>query len=380
VVSDQVTSPSRLYSLDALRGVAALAVVFWHWQHFFFSGTTLADGFNREAQPFYEVFRIFYLQGGLGVYLFFSLSGFIFFWLYAGTISARRLTPGDFLVLRFSRLYPLHLVTLLLAAIGHAVYAGVNGGSFVYPENDLRHFALNLLFASSIGLERGYSYNGPVWSVSVEVVLYAVFFMFCWFSINRTYGTSFLLMVSLAGFFVLTDYHPLVGSGFGSFFLGGVVHGIFAGITGRRNCLLITRLVVAATVVLWGAAIASLYTGIAPRLLGTQEYFYLLILFPMTILSLALLEQRGIAFARALSPLGEISYSLYLIHFPLQLAFLLAVQALGLGVSFFYTGISLMLYFAVLLPLSIASFRYLEIPAQRYLREKWLTPRLSTQS
>src|SRR6185436_12525906 len=116
-MDSQATSPGRMHSLDALRGIAALAVVFWHWPHFFYSGTTLAAGFDREAQPFYEVFKIFYRHGILAVDLFFLLSGFIFFWLYAKTISARRLTPREFFVLRVSRLYPLHLVTLLLVAI-----------------------------------------------------------------------------------------------------------------------------------------------------------------------------------------------------------------------------------------------------------------------
>jgi len=346
--------------------VAALAVVFWHWQHFFFSGTAPAAGFDSEAQPFYEAFKILYRHGALGIYLFFALSGFIFFWLYAGTVAARRLTPGEFFMLRFSRLYPLHLVTLLLVAVGQAVYAGINGGSFVYAHNDVRHFALNLLLAPSIGLEQGYSFNGPVWSVSVEVVLYAMFFVFCWFRINRT---SLLLIVSLAGFFVLMNYYPPLGSGIGSFFLGGVVHAMFARIAGRPNSRLITRLVATATVVLWAATIASVYTGIALLPPSLQGYFPVMILFPMTILSLALVEHGGSGFAKALSPLGEISYSSYLIHFPLQLAFVLAAQAAGLGADFFNNGISLILFFAALLPLSFASFRYLEVPAQRYLRE-----------
>src|SRR5262249_54324308 len=41
--------PRHFYSLDALRGVAALVVVFWHWQHFFVSGTEWKD-FDRTQQ------------------------------------------------------------------------------------------------------------------------------------------------------------------------------------------------------------------------------------------------------------------------------------------------------------------------------------------
>src|SRR5262245_41246111 len=145
-----MTGAGRLHSLDALRGVAALSVVLWHWQHFFSSGTELAADFAREAQPLYEVFRLFYRYGDMAVDLFFSLSGFIFFWLYAETIAARRLAPREFFVLRFSRLYPLHLVTLLLVAIGQAFYTGINGHGFIYPLNDAWHFTPNLFFLQSV--------------------------------------------------------------------------------------------------------------------------------------------------------------------------------------------------------------------------------------
>ncbi|WP_257012247.1 acyltransferase family protein [Pseudomonas moraviensis] len=69
--------PERLYALDALRGIAALAVVFWHWQHFFFQGAAPGP-LQREDQPLYSLFSLFYRHGGDAVSLFFSLSGFIF--------------------------------------------------------------------------------------------------------------------------------------------------------------------------------------------------------------------------------------------------------------------------------------------------------------
>ena len=47
--------PERLYSLDVLRGIAALAVVFWHWQHFFYIGDT-AIGFETREQPLFNAF------------------------------------------------------------------------------------------------------------------------------------------------------------------------------------------------------------------------------------------------------------------------------------------------------------------------------------
>jgi len=80
-MNNHATSPERLHSLDALRGVCSPRSCFLALAALLFSRRTLAAGFKGEAQPFYEVFKIFYQHGALGVYLFFSLSGFIFFWL-----------------------------------------------------------------------------------------------------------------------------------------------------------------------------------------------------------------------------------------------------------------------------------------------------------
>ena len=170
----------RFHSLDALRGLAALSVVFWHWQHFFYGSEGLASSFERSEQPLYPVFELLYLHGWMAVDLFFLLSGFIFFWLYADRISQGLVTAKEFLVLRLSRLYPLHLVTLLAVIVGQQVYLYSTGGgtAFVYQFNDGYHLFLNLLMLPSVGLEKGYSFNAPFWSVSVEVVLYLIFFLF----------------------------------------------------------------------------------------------------------------------------------------------------------------------------------------------------------
>ena len=73
---------SRLYSIDALRGVAALAVVVWHWQHFYAITGTWASVWNRADQPFYLFLKPLYDQGWVAVDLFFAVSGFVFYWLY----------------------------------------------------------------------------------------------------------------------------------------------------------------------------------------------------------------------------------------------------------------------------------------------------------
>ena len=42
--------------------------------------------------------------------------------------------------------------------------------------NDLKHFLLNLAFASYWGFQDGQSFNGPSWSISAEILVYVLFF------------------------------------------------------------------------------------------------------------------------------------------------------------------------------------------------------------
>ena len=53
---DNIKWPKHLYALDVSRGVAALSVVLWHWQHFAYKGNSLSQDFIRENQPLYETF------------------------------------------------------------------------------------------------------------------------------------------------------------------------------------------------------------------------------------------------------------------------------------------------------------------------------------
>lgn len=82
--------PDRLVEVDALRGVAALAVVLFHYT------TRFTDLFQPGVPP-----AVSFPGGHYGVNLFFIISGFVIFMTLEKT--AR---PLDFVVSRFSRLFP----------------------------------------------------------------------------------------------------------------------------------------------------------------------------------------------------------------------------------------------------------------------------------
>jgi peptidoglycan/LPS O-acetylase OafA/YrhL len=352
--------PKHFYSLDVLRGAGALAVVLWHWQHFFFYRTADSTPFVSTQQPFYTLLQAFYTDGWRAVELFFSLSGFIFFWLYSEKIQTRNTSTKEFFLLRFSRLYPLHCITLLIVAAGQQYMRRRFGSDFTYQNNDLYHFALQTVFASNWGVEKGLSFNGPIWSVSVEMLCYTVFFLICRLNLSRWWC---LVALSCCACFIKKHGLSYVGSGLLFFFAGGLSFQIFTQLVRYKRSKAALCGISAIAALLWILKIAAI-------LHRTPSRAYDLLLFPITILALALWEVHRGTLGKRLALLGHISYSSYLLQFPLQLFFVAIAAALSIKDSFFYTPLSLGLFFATLIPLSLLSYSYFERPSQSLIR-RW---------
>lgn len=383
------SSPSRFFSLDAIRGLAALAVVFNHWKHFFFVGTDGSPAADRSPSPLYALLSPFYEYGWLAVDLFFSLSGFIFFWLYSEKIFHKNITVAKFTMLRFSRLYPLHLITLFLVMLLQAIVFRLSGDFAVYPENNLYHFMLNFFFISGWGLEDGNSFNGPVWSVSIELILYFIFFIICLYS--RLKGTFFLFFLIAFGL-ALQIFHPYLGRGIFSFFLGGLTYQLYRWHIAKTNLRMIYLPLLLFLVLFWAAALAAIkfnlpgewFQNIGSTALGIHKGGFISnvyskipviiitgFLFPFTILSLSLIETVKGKLLHKLAYLGDWSYSIYLIHFPLQLIIILVSTILDLNSNIFTSVISLIIFFIALLGISFLSFKFIERPIQNFIRIKY---------
>ena len=94
----------RLLELDALRGIAAISVVIYH---FCYRYPELYGG---------NQFNLAFL-GKYGVPFFFIISGFVIFW----TLD-RLKKPVDFIVSRFSRLYPIYWICLTITFLTVTIY------------------------------------------------------------------------------------------------------------------------------------------------------------------------------------------------------------------------------------------------------------------
>lgn len=346
--------PQRLYSLDALRGIAALSVVLWHWQHFFYVGAS-PQGFEAARQPLFSMLTLFYTHGARAVELFFCISGFVFFWLFSEKISSKNMSITDFFVDRFSRLYPLHLVTFLIVAVLQYLYLRHHPFYFVYQFNDYYHALLNIFLAPAWGFEQGFSFNGPVWSVSTEVLLYAIFFL-----ISLTKAMRFILVPGLIVLGVcMFPGMPKLTVGLVTFFSGGAAFlllGQSLRYLGPQKTFLLTL-----------AVALSVWIYVLQGPLSTV-FVVTAVAFPASIAALVSLELCKPGFAKPLAFLGDLSYSSYLVHFPLQIVFAMTFDALGFQRAVFYNVWMLVLFSAVLIPLSFVSHKMLEVPSQRYIR------------
>ena len=368
-----LTIPKRFYSLDVLRGVAALGIVFWHWQHFFQPLNIQGELLSVDSQPLPEIFLIFYKHGFKAVQLFFCLSGFIFFWLYSEPIANKKITFKTFGFLRMSRLYPLHFVTLTVVAINQFFYMGMTGTYFVYQINDAYHYLLNISFASRWGFESGHSFNAPIWSVSIEVLMYGLFFFFC-----RIFYKNMIAMLAviIIGNTIIHGYHSNLASGITYFFLGGAAFLVYERIVNTKDLWQIASRLPFLIAIFWLGLIVAVNNSVEIidfhwRLQDAILYFNLYGLFPLTVLSLALFETKRGTLGKRVSSLGDISYSMYLIHFPLQLMVATIAVKFAINQAVFYSPYVMALFFCVLIALSLAGYHYFELPMQRYLRSKF---------
>jgi peptidoglycan/LPS O-acetylase OafA/YrhL len=366
VPTSVVHSPAApsLLGLEVLRFVCAISVLLWHYNHFYVVGHA-HQAFEMTAQPLYALLKPFYEAGWLGVQMFWALSGFIFFWKYAQPVRAGEVSGWRFAALRFSRLYPLHLITLLLVAALAAWYRHTHGVDYVYQHNDWAHFGLQLFLASDWLGRSEWSFNGPIWSVSIEVLVYGLFFGLCRLGLTRGWQVLGLIAAAGAVYASKRTDHPIVLCVF-FFYLGALTHLAHEAL-GRLKPRLQAALVT--------VAVLLLAAGTAVTAMGLlRPMFYTALLAPLAILLLLRwVQPKSARVSGVIATLGNTTYASYLLHFPLQLlvANLSGGQPERLPLA---SPLWLLGYLGLSFGLAVLVYRHIEVPAQAALRARLLKP------
>ncbi|GIG27203.1 acyltransferase family protein [Cellulomonas denverensis] len=354
-------APNRIGALDGLRGVAAAGVAFfYHYQHF-----------RPDVLPFAR--RAYWLHhyGNSLVELFFVISGFVFCHVYLRRVSSGSISFGRFAALRWSRLYPLHLVTLVVVAALQPLYRALNGGYFVYPTNDVYHFLLNLGFVQNGLLETRFSFNGPSWSVAVEIVAYVLFFAVAVRVTSPGVRTGMFALLVVLGLRLSANETVLVGPVF-NWQIGQVLVGFFMG------CLVYTlhewaraagcRGLLAGVAVIGLVVLAAIGTLRGHEAFGREHSVYTLAIWPLLVIAVLNLRPMSAMLSwRPFAYLGSLSYAIYMCHFPVQLAFVTLDSALGWNLNY-SSRLVFAAYVVGTFAVAALAHKFLEMPAQRWLR------------
>ncbi|MCC7394350.1 MAG: acyltransferase [Sphingomonadaceae bacterium] len=315
---------ARFDHIDMLRGLAALLVCVGHIR-----GMIWVD-YGALAAPD-AVTKILYFLTGLGhqaVVLFFALSGFLVGGSAFQRIRSGQFNGGDYLLRRLTRLWTVLLPALALGALwdwlGRDILAAPGYDGSLWPilssgpdatrgiDLSLSTLLGNILFLQTIFVPT-FGSNGPLWSLANEFFYYLLFPAMALAAFGRT-GWPMRLAAGLFAIIVAVIL-PQVMLLLGLIWLAGALVwplGNFAAANARRCAIWAAGgLVLLIAGMVWGRSHPGLG---ADLLLGGITALWL----P----ALARLRGFGRFYAKLSKALSEISYTLYVVHFPIL--FLLA--------------------------------------------------------
>jgi peptidoglycan/LPS O-acetylase OafA/YrhL len=292
----------KFESLEMIRALAALSVVFFH--------TTIIFTGRTGIVPFGGVFG----AGSRGVDLFFVLSGFIIAYIHAADIG-RPGRVGHYFYSRFVRIYPnVWIVTLLALAVYLIGFGGADKASKLQPWSIGASFMLLP--------QHGDALVNVTWSLKYEIFFYLLFALAI---LRQSLGLWLILLWQASVLAVYLSGRQLEWS-WASFYLRPIVLEFGLGlisawivINRARFALLDNRRFVTAMLVLGVTifAAADLVQAYAPDALAALPDFLVFgVSAALIVISLAVIDiQRRYTVPRLLVLLGGASYSIYLVHF-----------------------------------------------------------------
>jgi peptidoglycan/LPS O-acetylase OafA/YrhL len=315
--------PSRLDHLDLLRGLAAFLVLAGHLRAYIFQSFLDLDKAGAQLSAFAKAF---YFATGLGhqaVMIFFALSGFLVGGKALNDILAYRFSWSRYLLRRLTRLWivivPALLLTLLLDRIGSELTSGVGYDGRYYDlyfegprapagvDHSMLAFFGNLAFLQTIYAPT-FGSNGPMWSLANEFWYYIVFPLIGWIVLARVswVGRSAALSILLTLIFLL----PVLLLEGGVIWVVGAASAWCSRQQPFERLLRHIALRIGAVLVFVAALISSKTPAIG---IGDLELgLAMALILPI----FAHMPSPGGTYSSAARRSSEISYTLYLTHFP----------------------------------------------------------------
>lgn len=370
-------SRERFEMLDGMRGIAAILVMDYHY--------------HIQANP------IPLPNAFIAVDFFFILSGFVVMHAYGDRLAAG-MSPVRYLAQRVIRLYPLMAISLLIGVPAFLLSAKMGHADFS-ARQVLASVASNLCFLpylndrtifgtahNTVGLL--FPVNGPLWSISFEMVASGAFIVLCRCSqaaLLKACLAALVLIIAggmLDGFSTYTNAVS-AGSGWGTQnLLGGfarVFYGFTCGMLLYQAREGLGRQYFGSRLFSTDTGCLALYLALAGTLMFSGDFHGLYYLLAITVLAPVLVMWGGEAkpVNRALLKishfLGWMSFPVYCLHTPvfnwakvLNEKYAIQTQA-GVSPQVLAMGATLLL--------AVCIGQFVDAPARRWLRSAVDRPR-----
>ncbi|WP_147387962.1 acyltransferase family protein [Pelobium manganitolerans] len=308
----------RMRFLDSLRGLAALVVVFHHFM--VFNSGKLEQSLSAKAM------RILHFISDLNVeavLFFFVLSGFSIGLSQRGKLLRHRVAIKRYLYKRFRRIMPIYLMALALAA-----FVGFLAQALFKESYSFSNLVGNLLFLQTPAGATDfwfspYGQNGPLWSLAFEMFFYLFFPLFSMLLLKirvpKLAVYLFLLLTSVAciAFNKYLVFIPPLA--FLSFFLvwwaGFQIAGEY--LQRRANFLIwITVFVVCTSLLTVSQLVPSTALLEILKTLLIASVLYFLLFLDLSWVSAFKWRAKKLVNS-ILGPVGDGSYALYALHYPI---------------------------------------------------------------
>lgn len=350
-----VPESEDMLTIDFVRFLAAECVVIFHFGQGIISHEHLAA--RAGTLDFLSLF----------VDVFFIISGFVIATIYNNRMTSRRDYLG-FMQKRFARIGPLHWLTLLFIAGMGAFLLVAGRRSNFQNEYDWSCFAPQLLFLHALGACHHPSFNFPSWSISAEMTLYVAFPLFLTLARRQRSSLIALTVMVLGAMYVFsggpggdqargwTNWTTQFGAirGVAGFSLGVALYAYHDHLRLVRMSL---PLLLASLAAFFGLG----FSGVHPMWLAPLAYA---IAFFAIVNDLG---RRRSAAVRKLAPLGQLTYSIYMLHVPVRM---IMVALVGEHLLHLH-GVAYILWSVVavflLLPISWISLILFERPARKWV-------------
>jgi len=348
--------PNNIPALTSIRGLAALAVVFYHINLTFGGGLF-----------FFSLFK----HGDLGVDLFFVLSGFIMAYVYHKENMSKKyflFFYRKFIISRIARIYPLHLITLLFTL----------GLVIILPDFYNRYpdyfteasFIYNIFLIQNWGFIK-VSWNMVSWSISAEWFMYLLFpFMLLIKSyIIKSYQIALLAVTTITLHYSIIFYYEWAG--YGGMSLGGMIRVFFEFSLGFL--VFFIKHLFKKTFISFKGNLNIIFSSLAVYSFYEQDlWFIFLPSVTLMIIHFSLINctLSNILSKRLFIYFGNISFSLYMWHW-----LIIQIQNWLIAYNFIQVNDGISIYTScitmILLSILVAhlSFLYIETPARRLGRK-----------